>query len=126
MGLLESDAGRDHRSDVGEVRMMTAARAAGASLVVAALLAGCSAFPKFDRPASGTQITDLGGGAWSLTRRSGVFAERSYVLRSDAEQKAVAFCAEKNLAIAVLDIRTDDPDPPASSYATISFRCLKP
>jgi hypothetical protein len=96
-----------------------------AALLVGTIAAGCSWVPKFDRPAV-TQIVDIGDGAYSLTRRSGAFAERSYVLKSDAEQQALTYCGERHLALAMLDTRADDPDPPAYSYATVTFRCVKP
>jgi hypothetical protein len=105
---------------------MRAARHVAATVLVATSVAGCSWFPMIKRPPPVTQITDLGNGAYSLTRRSSALPERSYVLMSDAQQQALAFCAEKHLALAMLDTRADDPDPPAYSYATISFRCLKP
>jgi hypothetical protein len=101
-------------------------RSVAAMLAVATIVAGCSwlPLPKTAQPV--VQLVDLGGDAYSLTRRSGVFADRAFTLRIDAEQRAVAVCADRHLATAMLETRADDPDPPAYSYATVTFRCVKP
>jgi hypothetical protein len=98
-----------------------------ATLLIAVAIGGCSwlPIPKMSTLAE-VQLDDLGNDTFSLTRRSGPFGGRSYVLKADAEQRALAVCAERHLALAMLDTRTDDPDPPAYSYATVTFRCVKP
>jgi hypothetical protein len=88
--------------------------------------AGCSWIPRPNASLAEVQLDDLGNDTFSLTRRSGAFGGRSFVLKADAEQRALAVCAERHLALAMLDTRADDPDPPAYSYATVNFRCVKP
>jgi hypothetical protein len=108
--------------------MTARGRAATMGLFVA-LLGGCSWMPSpssLPRPPAEVQLEDLGNDTFTLTRRAGPFGARSYVLKGDAEQRALAVCTERHLAYSVLDTRADDPDPPAYSYATVTFRCVKP
>jgi hypothetical protein len=73
-----------------------------------------------------TQVSDLGSGAYSMTKRSGYLSVRSSELMPQLEQEALAYCRTRGGALVSLDSKTVDPDPPAFAYATIQFRCVAP
>ena len=112
MGLLEPDAGRDHRLDLGQVK--ASFRSFGVLLV--ALSTGCAA------PA--TQRTELGGGNYVITKRSGFVSVASGVLKTQLQQQALADCASQGKALAVGDVSGVDPDPPGLPSATMQYRCV--
>jgi hypothetical protein len=89
----------------------------GVCILGLALVAGCAT------PSS--QLTDLGGGAYSMTKRSsGLRAPRSDALKAQAELEALALCRDRGQALTMLDSRVVDPDPPENAVATIQFRCV--
>ena len=98
--------------------MITTPSRLGGILLVASL--GACAFV----PSSPTTRVDLGNGAWSMTKKSGVLAVGSGVLKPRVEQEALAFCADQGRALAVLDSGGIDPEPPAVPSATVTFRCV--
>ncbi len=87
-----------------------------AACCAALVLAGCAS------PSSG--LSDLGGGAYSMTKRSALSSQRSAELKSQLELDALKICAARGLALTMLDTRVVDPDPPEYSSATIQFRCV--
>ena len=87
-----------------------------AVIAAALLVAGCALPP--------TQRTDLGGDAYEMTKRSGAMSLRSDKLKAQVEVEALAFCRDKGRALAMLDKRVVDPDPPEYATATVQFRCV--
>lgn len=80
------------------------------------MLAGCAS--------ASTKLTDLGAGAYSMTKRSGLSSQRSAELKSQLELEALKVCSDRGQALTMLDTRVVDPDPPEYSSATIQFRCV--
>ncbi len=89
-----------------------------AAAALATLVACASA------PTSRSQLSDLGGGAYAMTKKSGVLVVGSAVLKPQVEQEALAFCADQGRALSVLDSGGLDPDPPGVASATVTFRCV--
>jgi hypothetical protein len=87
-------------------------------LTVATGLAGCAASQKQ------TPITEIGSGAYSITKRSGFLGLRPTELKAQLEQEALAYCGAKGMALSVLDSKAVDADPPAYPSATVQFRCV--
>ena len=84
--------------------------------LAAAIVGGCAS------PA--TRLSDLGSGAYAMTKRSGLAARRSAELVSELELEALKVCSDRGLALTMLDTRAVDPDPPDYSSATVQFRCV--
>ena len=99
-------------SRVGAISRATCAAA------VAFALTGCGS--------TQTRVDDLGGGAHAMSKRSGLAGARSAALKVQLEQEALAYCAARGEALTMLDTKTDDPDPPNVSSATVQFRCVAP
>ena len=96
--------------------MKRASRSAIAAGCAALVLAGCAS--------SSTGVTDLGDGAYAMTKRSGLTSQRSAELKLQLEREALALCSGRGQALTMLDTRVFDPDPPEYSSATIQFRCV--
>jgi hypothetical protein len=87
-----------------------------AAIAALALLAGCATpVPRF---------RELGSDSYEITRRSESLSVRSGELKVRAELEALAYCKDRDRALAMLDSRTADPDPPEYAYATVRFRCV--
>ena len=89
-----------------------------------AVAAGCASLILAGCASPVPRLTDLGGGAYSLTKRAGLAAQRSAELKSQLELEALRMCSDKGQALTMLDTRAVDPDPPDYSFATIQFRCV--
>ena len=96
--------------------MKRSLRAALAAGCVALAFAGCASPPN--------KLSDLGGGAYAMTKRSGLASQRPAELKAQLENEALAFCSGRGQALTMLDTRLVDADPPEYSSATIQFRCV--
>ncbi len=101
---------------VGSWLRRRVARGALTPALVLSLLAGCAAPP--------AQRTDLGGGNYVLTRRSGFAPVSSGTLKTQLERQALADCAAQGKALAVIDVQGTDPEPPAFPSAALQYRCV--
>ncbi len=95
---------------------MTTFRRLFASALCFAALAGCATPP--------TAIQDIGSGAYRMIKRTELLSDRSDKLKAQVEEQALAFCARQGRALAIIESRTIDPDPPAYASATVDFRCV--